>query len=84
MTDQTLIAKYKAREISLEVLLESLIELGNCPALVNDDNGRWAVSETGVQNIPLNDKPSDIQTTFFIEAKDWKPTVRQALIHFYE
>lgn len=26
-----------------------------------------------------SNEPSDVNTTFFIEAKDWKPSVREAL-----
>lgn len=47
-------------------------------ALVNDDGGRWAVSFDGIQNVPEKE-PSDIQTTFFIEAAQWKPTIREAI-----
>jgi len=52
---------------------------GACPGLVNDDAGRWAVSETGMQNVPLDDEPSDIQTAFFVKADEWKNSVREAL-----
>ena len=47
--------------------------------LINDDNGHWAVSETGMQTVPSPDGPCDIDTNFFVEAKEWKPTIRQAL-----
>jgi hypothetical protein len=53
-----------------------------CAALVNDDNGHWAVSTTGMQNVPMQDTPEDIQTTFFIEAKDWKDSIREAILEF--
>ena len=49
------------------------------PGLLNDDNGHWAVSVEGVQNLPMDDGPADIQTTFFIEAKNWRPTLRGAI-----
>ena len=32
--------------------LESITREGACPALVNDDNGHWAVAFTGFQNVP--------------------------------
>lgn len=59
--------------------LEALVATGDCPGIINDDNGHWTVSGSGVQNVPDGDGPSDIQTTFFIEAKDWKPTIREAI-----
>ena len=52
---------------------------GSCPALVNDDNGHWAVAESGFQNVVVGKKGQDVHTTFFISAKEWKPTVRQAI-----
>jgi len=48
--------------------------------LINDDFGHWAVSGDGMQNVPKDVSiPNDIQTTFFIEAKDWYPTIREAI-----
>lgn len=71
--------------------LESLARNGDCPGiiplgegvkvpgLVNDDNGHWAVSDRGMQNVVCGDEPSDVQTSFFIEAKYWRPTIRAAI-----
>ena len=51
--------------------------------LISDDFGRWAISSSGMQNIPDNaDVPSYIATTFFIEAADWKPSIREAIDYF--
>jgi hypothetical protein len=47
--------------------------------LINDDNGHWAVSGSGMQNCPMGDEPEDIQTTFFVEAGKWKNSVREAI-----
>lgn len=48
--------------------------------LISDDFGHWTVSSSGIQNVPENiDVASDISTSFFIEAKDWKPTIREAI-----
>ena len=59
--------------------LEELVEKGSCPALVNDDAGRWALVSDGIQNCPDLDQPTDIHTTFFVEAEKWKPTIREAI-----
>jgi hypothetical protein len=59
--------------------LEALVNRGDCPGIINDDNGHWAVSGSGVQNVPMGDDPVDIGTEFFVEAKDWKPTIREAI-----
>ena len=48
-------------------------------ALVSDDAGRWAVAGSGFQNVPSRQEPIDITTTFFIEADEWKPSIREAI-----
>lgn len=68
------------RDINCEQALESLSEIGYCPNLLNDDNGHWAVKFDGFQNVPIGDDPEDISTTCFVEAKDWKDTIYEALI----
>ena len=47
--------------------------------LINDDAGRWAISDGGIQNVPDHDKATDIATTLFIPAKAWHPTIRKAI-----
>lgn len=47
-------------------------------ALVSDDRGRWAVVTDGVQNVPEK-YPSDISTSFWIKADEWRSSVREAI-----
>ena len=47
--------------------------------LISDDAGRWAVSTGGIQNMPDTMKAIDIASTFFVEAKDWRKTIRAAI-----
>ena len=47
-------------------------------ALVSDDDVHWAVSTTGIQNVPVN-APQDIHTTFFIKKDEWHKSVRDAI-----
>jgi len=47
-------------------------------ALISDDNKHWACVCDGMQNIPES-WPGDIQTTFFIEKKQWKKSIRKAI-----
>lgn len=58
--------------------LEEEVNRGACPALINDDNGHWALSFNGFQNV-VTGRPKDVSTTFFVKAKAWKNTVRQAI-----
>jgi hypothetical protein len=68
--------------LSFEFIMEQLSKLGHCPNLLNDDNGNWAVTTTGFQNVVYGDEPQDVNTQFFVEAKNWKPTPREALKHY--
>ena len=47
--------------------------------VLSDDRGHWVVSDSGMQNVPLEDGPQDIATTFFIEAEKWRPSIREAI-----
>ena len=59
--------------------LERATETGACPALIYDDNGHWAVAEEGMQDVPPGDAPGDVATTFFIPARQWCNSAREAL-----
>ena len=48
-------------------------------ALISDDAGRWACVCSGWQNVPDLDEPTDMRSTFVVEATEWKPTVRAAI-----
>ena len=66
------------KEISDKELLDWL-ENDYGASLISDDAGRWVVSESGVQNVPDPDKAIDISTSFFIEAGDWRDSIREAI-----
>lgn len=84
MTTAELIDNFKDNKISVEYVLEQLSDMGHCPALIFDDNGHWAVTSAGVQDVSLEEGPSDISTCFFIEAHEWKNTVREAVLYYLE
>ena len=60
-----------------------LEENGDGCGLISDDAGHWAVSTSGFQNVPEN-PPQDIETSFFVEANEWKLTILEALQAFYD
>lgn len=68
--------------LPFEFIMEELSKLGQAPNLLYDDNGNWAVTSTGYQNVVYGDEPEDVETHFFIEAKFWKPTPREALNYY--
>lgn len=62
--------------------LEDACKKGSCLGLINDDNGHWAVSDSGVQSCPEGRDPQEIDTTFFVFPGEWKNTVREAIEHY--
>ena len=73
----------KHTDIELLDWLQKQSDEGSCPGLINDDDGRWAVSFTGMQQAPSG-KAEDLWTTFNVEKKEWKKTIRQAIIYAIE
>ena len=59
--------------------LEKEAKTGACPGLIFDDNKFWAIAESGFQQLRVCDEPEDYTTTFFVEAKAQRETVREAI-----
>ena len=59
--------------------LEALTKQGGCPGIINDDNGHWAVSGTGMQNCVAGEAGQDVSTSFYVGAAEWKNSVREAI-----
>lgn len=78
---EVILAKVKSGEISIEQALQELCETGSCPNLLNDDDGRWALVFDGFQDLVIGDKAQDINTSFFVEARYWKDTIKEAVIY---
>ena len=75
--------RYANEEIDFEEAMEHLAELGFSPSLVHDDNGHWAVSCDGFQDVGDEEgKPSPISIYIFVAQEQWKPTIREALLYF--
>lgn len=55
------------------------LEKQNGCGLISDDAGRWAISTGGFQNVPDSKKRIDIFSTFFVEAKQWRSSIRKAI-----
>lgn len=81
MDTQETYDKYHAGIFSLEETLEALTDCGLAPALVNDDNGRWAVVCDGFCSVPT-DQPGDWYGSLFVEASEWQPSVQMAMEYF--
>lgn len=69
----------KRSDTELLDALERLVDRGACPGVINDDRGHWAVSDEGMQNIPMGDEPEDLETTFYIKAQQFRTSIREAI-----
>jgi hypothetical protein len=72
----------KITDSELLDFLEGLAQEGYCPVLLNDDDGHWAVSCEGIQK--LSDPSDAVHTTFFVEKKEWRDSIREAIWAFME
>jgi len=70
--------------LPFDFILHHLSRLGFAIAVINDDNGHWAVVADGYQSISDGDDPVDVDTHFWISARHWKSTLREALKFFLE
>lgn len=73
--------KLHIENLSFEFIMDQLANLGHAPNLLYDDNGHWAVTSTGFQNVVM-DEPEDVEMHFMVEASLWNPTPREALIKY--
>lgn len=64
-------------DLEVDFIIEQLTYLGDAPCLLYDDNGNFAVSGEGFQE--LNEEPDDMVISHFIEKEMWRPTIREAL-----
>lgn len=59
--------------------LEKMTKEGACPGIIFDDNGHWAVSFDGTQNVPGSYEAEYVFTTFEVEADKWRSSIREAI-----
>ena len=60
-------------------IMQNMMKHGSCASLINDDSGHWAISGNGIQNVEVGDGPINLDTTFFLEAKEFADTIPEAL-----
>jgi len=81
MTYNKILKNLNSKTITIDNALEELAKLGYCPNVLNDDNGHWAVTFDGYQNVPTDENPCDIETHFSVDAEYWKNNIYDALIY---
>lgn len=79
MTERNFTVKTKRTDSELLDGLEKLVNRGDCPGIINDDKGHWAVSGSGMQSIQPGPGPDDVDTSFHVQVTEWKPTIREAI-----
>lgn len=48
-------------------------------SIVSDDDGRWACTTDGFQNVPESDGAFDLSTSFFIKKDQFRNSIREAI-----
>lgn len=66
----------------VDFIIETLTKFGQAPNLVYDDNGRFAVSSDGFNQVVTDDELIDQPMTIFVEKHMWYKTIREALYHY--
>ena len=59
--------------------LEEATARGCCPNVVFDDNGHWACTDDGMQNVLVGDTPGDLESVVWVEARLFRKTIREAI-----
>lgn len=74
----------KGKEVlDVDFIIEILTHLGDAPNILYDDNGNFAVENSGYQTVSVDEK-NNMSMTFFVESKKWKSTIRSAIIYYLE
>lgn len=64
-------------------LLDAFGEMEGCN-LISDDGGRWAVSTSGFQPMPLSGGFTEsVHIVSFVDPHEWRPSIREALEYFF-
>lgn len=71
-------------QLEFEFIIEELTKLGQAPNMIYDDNGHFAVTSTGIQEVPEHNDPQGIAVTSFITEDQWKNSPREALYYYLE
>ena len=69
-------------ELEVDFILQTLTHLGHAPAVVFDDNGLWAVSGTGMNQVVTGRQRIEGAMHIIVEKKYWHTTIRKALKYY--
>ena len=69
-------------EYEVDFIIETWSRFGSAPSLIYDDNGMFAATGDGFQQVVTGKDKIDGVFTVFVQKKQWKKTIRQALKQF--
>jgi len=69
-------------QYAVDFILETWTRFGAAPNVIYDDNGLFAVTGDGYQKVVFGKERLEGTFTVFVEKKQWKKTIRQALKQF--
>ena len=69
-------------DLPFDFMIIELTKLGEAPSMIYDDNGHFAISGNGYQDVSFAEEPEDLKVCTFIRADEWKSTPREALKHY--
>jgi hypothetical protein len=74
--------KKNFNDLDTDFILETYTRLGYAPSLIYDDNGLFAISDNGFNEVVTGREKIEGSFIVFVEKRQWKKTIRQALKHY--
>jgi len=65
-----------------DFVIKCLTRIGQCPSLIYDDNGHFAIGSEGFQNVAITDDPIDLQISFVIPKEAFFDNIHDALMYY--
>lgn len=66
----------------VDFIIETCTHFGDCPSILYDDNGLFAVVCDGIQPVVTGKQKITGPMQFFPEKKQWKKTIREAVNYY--
>lgn len=79
ITDIDVFKEWGTFDVAL--LLEEFSHIGICPALLNNDDGKWLVSSDGSMNFSLEDG-EEFECTHYVDDPKWYKSIKEAVYAF--
>lgn len=74
--------EFQFESLPVDFIIETYTKLGYAPNIIYDDNGLFAVTSAGYQEVVIGDEKLEGPFTVFVEKEQWKKTIREAVRHY--